>query len=251
MKLFTRIMVVLMALVLVLGVSVASAAPGNLSEIEGLPECPEVPSMKVKAAGGTTTITLSEPLSWLQVVRNWNWLDIIQWNEDKTVGTYSTAGLSSAPGAGNWNSKWTAEWEQGEQDPETWKKTTANWGDNYDPSSDIMTHQYFETSLNGDNVEIAHLMGLMFGHYDPGFAYDGAIADGSDVKYTANGKIASITVSKTGVNYLGSEKEPVKTEVTFKRMYGRMYLATIKETYDDDSTLEAEFNFNGVRIKLH
>ena len=246
MKLFTRIMVVLMALVLVLGVSVASAAPGNLSQIEGLPECPEVPSMKVKSVGGTTTITLSEPLSWLQVVRNWNWLDIIQWNEDKTVGTYVNSDLPSAPGAGNWNNEWTSEWEQGAKDPATWERTNEYWGYSFDENSGIATHQYFSTYLNDDNIEIGHLRGQMFGHYDPGFAYDGGIADGSDVKYTAGGKIASITVSKTGVNYLGSEKEPVKTEVTFNRMYGRMYISTIKETYDDDTTCEAHYNFNGV-----
>ena len=250
MKLFTRIMVVLMVLALALSVGMASAeVPGNRADIENLPECPEVPTMKVKSAGKTTTITLSAPLSWLNVVSNWKWLDIIQWNEDKTVGTYSTADLKTAPGFGSWNSKWISEWSQGQVDPANWKKSSDNWG-KYTDEGGMTTHYYFDTYLDGDE-EIGKLMGLMFGTYPMDFAYDGGIADGSNVKYTAGGKVASVTVTKEGENYLGSEKAPVKSEVTFKQMYRRMYVAEIKETFDDDSTITATFNFAGKRIKLH
>lgn len=249
MKLFTRIMVVLMVLALALSVGMASAeVPGDRAEIENLPECPEVPTMKVKSAGGNTTITLSAPLTWLNVISNWKWLDIIQWNEDKTVGTYSTADLKTAPGFGAWNSKWIAEWPQGQVDPATWEKVSQYWGSYRD--GDMSTHQYFETYLDGDE-EIGHLMGLMFGTYPMDFAYDGGIEDGSNVKYTAGGKVASVTVTKEGENYLGSENAPVKSEITFKKLYGQMYISEIKETFEDDSTITATFNFAGKRIKLH
>ena len=251
MKLFTRIMVVLMALVLVLGMSVASAAPGNLSEIEDLPECPEVPTMKVKTVRGTTTLTLSEPLTWLQVINNWNWMDIIEWDEEKLVGTYTTEGLTSAVGTGKYMGHWYGgKWETGETLPGTASPSDLKPTEAFDKYDGGYTRQNFNWEYDEENdqyVQTDTMTGMYCGWYDMGFGYDGGIADGSDVKYKPSGKVASITVTKTGVNYLGSEKEPVKSEVTFKPMYGRMYLATI----DDDSTLEAEFNFNGVRIKLH
>ena len=255
MKLFTRIMVVLMALILAIGLSVASAAPGNISEIDGLPECPEVPSMTVKTSKGITTITVSEPLTWLQVINNWNWMDIIQWDADKLVGTYSTEGLTSAVGSGKYMGHWDAgSWETGATQPvatDTDLTPYEDFNNNEDSgyTRSIYTWKYDEEA--DVYKQIQSMSGMYSGWYDMGFGYDGGIADGSDVKYTPSGKVASITVTKTGVNYLGSEKAPVKSEVTFKRMYGRMYLATIKETFDDDSTVEAEFNFNGARIKLH
>lgn len=301
MKLFTRIMVVLMALVLVLGVSVASAAPSNLSEIEGLPECPEAPAMKVKRVGQDYTLTLSAPLTWLNVIQNWQWMDIIQWNEDKTVGTYSAAGLKSAPGTGTWNnhSSWD-EWytwvdpdgideymsdyavyilpydyEQSwlhDDDEISFAKQFAEDNAYWDGGHYIVDKQYATESwwVDEEDPEAEpEFVGydvwkpvtqLQFGAYPLNggqyqdidqFAYDGGLEDGSDVKYSQGGKVVSITVTKTGVNYLGGEKEPVKTEVSFRRQYNKMYLYSIKETYDDDTTLQAIFSFNGARIALH
>ena len=297
MKLFTRIMVVLMALVLALGVSVASAAPANLSEIEGLPECPEAPQMKVKRVGQDYTITLSAPLTWLNVIQNWQWMDIITWNEDKTVGTYSAAGLKSAPGTGTWNnhSSWDEwytwidpegideymteyaeyilpydyqQWWLHDDDEIAFAKEFAEdnaywagshlytgkqyatedwWVDEEDPEAEPEFVGYDVWKPVLENKFGAYALG---GDVDQ-FAYDGGLEDGSDVKYSQGGKLVTITVTKTGVNYLGSDKEPVKTEVGFRRMYGKMYLYSIKETYDDDTTQEAVFNFNGVRIALH
>ena len=254
MKLFSRIMVVLMALVLVLGMSVASAAPAKISEIEGLPECPEVPTMKVKTVKGTTTITMSEPLTWLNVINNWTWLDIIQWDEDKLVGTYTTEGLTSAVGTGKYMGRWDAgSWETGATQPVATDTdlTPAEAFDKYDGGYTRSIFTWVFDEETGEYKEIQSMAGMYSGWYDMGFGYDGGIADGSDVKYTPSGRVYSITVTKTGVNYLGGEKEPVKSEVTFKSLYGRMYVASIKETYDDDSTLEAVFSFNGDRIQLH
>ena len=300
MKLFTRIMVVLMALVLALGVSIASAAPANLSEIEGLPECPEAPAMKVKRVGQDYTITLSAPLTWLNVIQNWNWMDIIQWNEDKTVGTYNAAGLKSAPGTGTWNNheSWDEllisgmdeeeaaeyskdavyvlpydyqQWwlhdadEEGIKLQKTFAEDNAYWsGGHYivdkQRADEVWFYDEGEEEWYFDSYGIwKPVTQNKFGAYCQNgglyqdidqFAYDGGLEDGSDVKYSQGGKVVSITVTKTGVNYLGGEKEPVKTEVSFRRQYNKMYLYSIKETYDDDTTLQAIFSFNGARISL-
>ena len=306
MKFFSRIMVILMALVLALGVSVASAAPSNLSEIEGLPECPEAPAMKVKRVGQDYTLTLSAPLTWLNVIQNWQWMDIIKWNEDKTVGTYNAAGLKSAPGTGTWNShsSWSdlLYWgfEEKEDAAEYVKTEDPNyvlpydyvnyWDESwmYDEDKDFALKKefaqddawwsgahYFVGEKKADEVWFYNegeeewefdsygvwkpVTMNMYGAYCQNgglyqdidqFAYDGGLEDGSDVKYSQGGKVVSITVTKTGVNYLGGEKEPVKTEVSFRRQYNQMYLYSIKETYDDDTTLQAIFSFNGARISL-
>lgn len=301
MKLISRIMVILMALVLVLGVSAASAeVPSNLAQIENLPELPEYPTMKCKTVQGTTTITLSAPLTWLNVIQNWNWMDIITWNEDKTVGTYSTAGFHSAAGTGTYSGHWLLDNspqdgvstlipyadftypvegidENGKVIPEildekgktqypsygemqAWdgayrtRQEAKDYGYNGSYHAEYYVKEKFDYTGKQAKREDRlwkETIGTYSGWYDMGFAYDGGLADGSDIKYTASGKVASITVTKTGENYLANEKAPVKSEVTYKWMYGRPYIAEIKETYDDDSTCTATFNFNGVRIKLH
>ena len=319
MKKISRILAIVMALALVLGMSTAHAAvPTDISQIENLPELPEYPTMKVKSAKGITTITLSAPLTWLNVIENWNWHDIITWNEDKTVGTYSYAGFKSAAGTGRYmggggdlwvtanpnglvddegedvevcgtyldgyngdiNSMVTGEdpahcyekvkiyvWDEATQSEKLTDRAQGTWtngnGDGggfwfyeqwkvYHPNEGF--DKYYENKeLVGDYpeylVDVNH--SVWCGWYDMGFAYDGGLQDGSDIKYTASGKVASITVTKTGENYLGSENAPVKSEVTFKWLYGRPYISEIKETFDDDSTITATFAFNGSRIKLH
>lgn len=254
MKKASRILAVLTALVLVLGVSTAFAVPGNLSQIENLPECPQVPTMKVKTSAGNATITLSEPLAWLQVVDNWQWKDIISWNEDKTVGTYSFADFKSAPGAGRWNSHWGWTNYDGWVDADKFDGSALQGTSTSREDTTLTTQlpQYAEAVGDGTTVwgyNLFHDTAVIgWGTYDLGFAYDGGLADGTDVKYDAGGQVVSVMVTKTGENYLGSEKTPVKAEILFKQQYGRMFLYEIKEFYDDDSTLTAHYNFNGVLI---
>lgn len=295
MKLFSRIMVILMTLVLVFGVSIASAAPANISEIEGLPECPEAPEMKVKKVKEDYTITLSAPLTWLNVVQNWNWMDIIKWNEEKTVGTYSAAGLKSAPGTGTWNNH--ASWEElliqgmDQEEAEEYAKEAfyvlpyayENYDEEYwmyDDEKDYALVKefaqdnpwwpgghYYVGKMRADEVWeydeeaeewVFDSYGVwkpvtynMFGTYPMDgavdqFAYEGGLEDGSKVRYAQSGKVVKIFVTKTGVNYLGGDKEPVETTVTFRRMHGKMYICSITEKYDDDTERTAEYNYNGV-----
>ena len=95
-----KIVSLLLTLVMVLAAVSAFAAPKNISEIQGLPEFPSVPTMKVKSSGTTTTVTLDGPVSWLAVVRNWVW-ENLEFNESN-IATYSTAGQKVAPGFGLW-----------------------------------------------------------------------------------------------------------------------------------------------------
>ena len=317
MKKLSRILAVLMVLALMLSASSAFAAydatwavPTNLSQIENLPELPEYPTMKVKTVKGITTLTLSAPLTWLNAIQNWNWMDIITWNEDKTVGTYSTAGLKSAVGTGTYMGHWQQTFEEdkdfayrgvyaidgavsadyvakkGNPDnytgidngeyladygwfenprvgcPDTWGfEHTDIYGTHSHLNSwvggyfqeDYVVREKWDYNFDPNGVQLVwrtkESIGMYCGWYDMGFAYDGGLQDGSDIKYTASGKVASITVTKTGENYLANpDKAPVKSEVTYKWMYGRPYIAEIKETYDDDSSITAKFNFNGVLI---
>lgn len=289
MKLFSRIMVVLMALVLVLGVSVASAAPAHISEIEGLPECPEAPEMRVKKVKEDYTITLSAPLTWLNVVQNWNWMDIIKWNEDRTVGTYSAAGLKSAPGTGTWNNhdSWVEQytwlypdeledytftyylpydywywWEHLDEEDKIVKEFAED--NPYWAGSHLYTGKQFATECwwvdeedeEAEPVFIGYdvwrpMIENRFGTYAldgdvDQFAYEGGLEDGSKVRYAQSGKVVKYFVTKTGVNYLGGDKEPVETTVVFRRMHGKMYICSITEKYDDDTERTAEYNYNGV-----
>ena len=103
-----KILSLVLALALVLAASAAFAdVPGNIKDIEGLPEMPEVPTMTTSVSGTTETIVVSEKLNWLNWINNWNW-NQIEWSEDGLTGTFSLAGLKSQPGYGNWLS-WS-EW---------------------------------------------------------------------------------------------------------------------------------------------
>jgi len=111
-----KILSLVLALALVLAASAAFAdVPGNIKDIEGLPEMPEVPTMTTSVSGTTETIVVSEKLNWLNWINNWNW-NQIEWSEDGLTGTFSLAGLHSQPGYGNWLSnsgeyvEWTDYW---------------------------------------------------------------------------------------------------------------------------------------------
>ena len=101
-SILSRFLGLALALVLALSTSVAFAMPSGTSAIEGLPEMPTVPTMVTSAKGYDVTITLSEKLSWLNFVQNWNWLPI-NFSDDGLTGTYSTKDLATQPGYGTWS----------------------------------------------------------------------------------------------------------------------------------------------------
>ena len=104
-KVLALVLVVVMVMV-----ATSALAVGNLSEIEGLPERPEVPSMKTKLNGTIQTVTLDGPVSWMSYVRNWSDYIPLEFDEN-FVATYDTAGQTAQPGFAQWgwagDSKWT------------------------------------------------------------------------------------------------------------------------------------------------
>lgn len=89
-----------------------------------------------------------------------------------------------------------------------------------------------------------------FGNYElpDDFAYDGEAADGTHVRYGRYGECVQIAVTLTGVNFLGTDKTPVKTTVYWRPLehYGKnvwnWYINNITEEYEDGSKLEAHFS---------
>ena len=361
----SRILGLALALVLALSTSVAFALPSGTSAIEGLPEMPTVPTMTTAAKGYDVTITLSEPLAWLNVIQNWNWNDIIKWSDDKLTGTYSTADMATQPGYGTWEwngqSTWgywmwwltaaeaTAEGKEdnydwyipntgadkdgymsmgyertvgvepgyyvetptsiyryeyedeegnvvsdyecvideqyytGKFDDETYLKyftgvldAQAALVEKYEKLGDKTAVEYLTEELHGDVTYCDegigrfnyHSWSQSFGTYDmggPGFykdpndygpgskwslgyAYNGATNDGTNVYYGRFGEVVQISKDLTGVNFLGTDKTPVKTTVTWIPLehYGKKaynyYINQIVEEYEDGSKLTAHFS---------
>ena len=89
------------------------------------------------------------------------------------------------------------------------------------------------------------------------FAFDGETADGIHVRYGRYGECVQIAVEMTGVNFLGTDKTPVKTTVFWRPLehYGKnvsnYYINNITEEYEDGSMLEVEFSssMGGKRLK--
>lgn len=80
------------------------------------------------------------------------------------------------------------------------------------------------------------------------FAYDGETADGTHVKYGRYGECLQIATTLTGVNFLGTDKTPVKTTVNWCPLehYGKKvwnwYIYEITEEYEDGTKLTAHFS---------
>ena len=363
----SRILGLALALVLALSTSVAFAMPSSSSAIEGLPEMPTVPTMTTAAKGTEVTITLSEPMAWLNVIQNWNWNDIITWSDDKLTGTYSTKDLSSQPGFGTWewngksdwgywetwktaaeatadskeyNEDWyypnddghghpvgymsmgfdreigvdtgfmvykpTRIWREEYVDEETGEKYSwydYDYSERYDLAKADSENQFLEllsevaaaqqalidkyTALKDEDAvaflqenflgdveyyedgigrKNFHSWSQSFGTYDmggPGFykndgepgsewslgyAYNGATNDGTNVYYGRYGEVVQISKDLTGVNFLGTDKTPTKTTVTWIPLehYGKKaynyYLSAITEEYEDGTKLTAHFS---------
>ena len=362
----SRILGLALALVLALSTSVAFAMPSSSSAIEGLPEMPTVPTMTTSAKGTEVTITLSEPMAWLNVLQNWNWNDIIKWSDDKLTGTYSTKDLSSQPGYGTWEWNGKSDWGYWEEwktaaeatadsaensyswynknddghghpvgsmgmgfhrevgvdtgfmvnkinhierfewvDEETGEKYSdyfPYFDERYDLVTDDADNQEMELWLEvidaqealidrytalKDDAAVAYLeenlLGSVeyyedgigrinhhewnqsFGTYDMGndlfkgsngegddyslgYAYNGATNDGTNVYYGRFGEVVQISKDLTGVNFLGTDKTPTKTTVTWIPLehYGKKawnyFIYTIVEEYEDGSKLTAKFS---------
>ena len=358
----SRILGLALALVLVLSTSVAFALPSGTSAIEGLPEMPTVPTMVTAAKGTDVTITLSEKLNWLNVINNWNWLDIINWSEDGLTGTYSTADMGSQPGYGNycstsswgWKDWWYADTQDAEVKSEShyqkfgyvidlpnnkfphntrfvatgdetvhddlWaaapgyfyeKPVAIHREEGYDDDGEYYNYYWAETVSNyiesdededvekaiWDEIEAARkalkdkytalkdqtavdaiddfgwfyydedgrvirnfkeidhywgsyrlMTGGAGGSAVADFAYDGEAADGTHVKYGRYGECLQIATTLTGVNFLGSDKTPVKTTVNWCPLehYGKKvwnwYIYEITEEYEDGTKLTAHFS---------
>jgi len=108
MKLFVRLAALVLAVMMVLAVSIASAdysVPSKSSQIEGLPEMPEVPTMTTKGDGqNTTTVTMSEAPAWMSAVYNWQWVDMT-FDENNTAVVDHGDGksqLGTGHGGGAW-----------------------------------------------------------------------------------------------------------------------------------------------------
>ena len=88
---------------------------------------------------------------------------------------------------------------------------------------------------------------------DYGMAYEGETTDGIKVRYDSYGKAMELIQTLEGVNFLGSEEAPVKTEVYFAwqdfekdgKKTGRWVIRSIKEYYADESSAGVQFSFNG------
>jgi hypothetical protein len=321
---------------------------------------PTVPTMTTAAKDTEYTITLSEPLGWLNVVENWNWMDIITWSDDKLSGTYSTKGLVAQPGYGTWannqsdelvynpfKQEWVkvdtpyaesywAEWLDAEDvgysyywenfkhdDAPHWEgfgnhKEMAygagyfvavptaiyahKWVDldgeehqwygytadeDYilsDEEDEELEIELWEKVLDAQDALIAKYEKLgdqdavdyitsgycgyaeyrpdgivriydntytqSFGVYelDDDFAYDGATADGTLVRYGRYGELVRVGVTLTGVNFLGTDKTPTKTTVYWRPLehkgknVSNYYIFQITEEYEDGSKLNAHFS---------
>ena len=93
MKQVSRIFLIMMALVLMVG-SAFAAVPGNRAQLDNLPDTPDVPEMTVSkdySAKNTYHIALSAKLASISPVINWKWLPI-EMSEDGLTGTYTTDG---------------------------------------------------------------------------------------------------------------------------------------------------------------
>ena len=83
--------------------------------------------------------------------------------------------------------------------------------------------------------------------------YEGETADGIKVHYDNYGKAVEMIQTLEGVNFLGSEEAPVKTEVYFEWQEfekdgaptGKWVIRSIKEYYADETSLHVQYLYSG------
>ncbi len=257
---------ILVALVLVLCVSAASADiiahKTNVSEIEGLPEAPSIPTMSTKNDDHTAVITLSEELGWLNVVSNWQWLDIITW--DGTTGTYSLdedAFADLQPGFGGYGGMWglgpdyntqdDGEYDTIEDVPEFVKWEKDPWG----PRTYL--RRFIRQKDNGKYTITTMWYGSYSGNYELGFSYDGETKDGVKVRYDSWGKLVQAIQYVEGLNLFNEEEAPAKTAIIYQAREPLPWIHQVTigriESQDADGNVlhYAKFASNGQCISVH
>ena len=276
---------IILVLVLVLMVGTAFAAPSNRAQIENLPECPAYPELTVHNDGQVVTVNLSAPLKDKKIsgVANWQWIPA-EMAEDGLSGTISLEGLKCSLGAGTWTSHWNGFWDGSYYEGElpatfVYKQVEDNWikdgvyggvqlwanhpktvvrrdtyveayKPEYDEDGDVIYDKKGKPVRTEELYTECRAWGTCAGYYWMGFAYNGQLEDGSDVKYGQNGKLVRIEKNiADGTSYLGGAKT-TGVKLTWKVLYNTPYLASIEETYEDGTGLNAYFGFSGKLIGL-
>ena len=296
--------------------SVAFAAPRSLSAIEGLPEIPaNPPEMKTKNNGVVQTVTLSEPLTSLNVYNDGEWLPVT-FDETGLVGTidmnpnlsfgynraYSashweytyerTVFLPFIEGETNeelaeriaeaqesmlpldpkesyrgyemryyfWDPETDEEYEYVEKDPHYFRIVGPEhfgYYESHDWEYDEEAGEWVELDIIGYVVYVARDQDATYFYTKPNegytLTYEGETADGIKVRYDNYGKAVEMIQTLEGVNFLGSEEAPVKTEVYFEWQdfekngapTGKWVIRSIKEYYADETTLHVKYSYNG------
>lgn len=275
---------IILVLVLVLMVGTAFAAPSNRAQIENLPECPAYPELTVHNDGQVVTVNLSAPLKDKKIsgVANWQWIPA-EMAEDGLSGTISLEGLKCSLGAGTWTSHWNGFWDGSYYEGElpatfVYKQVEDNWikdgvyggvqlwanhpktvvrrdtfVEAYEPIYNEKGQMVLDKQGHRPENDVyteCRAWGTCAGYYWMGFAYNGQLEDGSDVKYGQNGKLVRIEKNiADGTSYLGGAKT-TGVKLTWKVLYNTPYLASIEETYEDGTGLNAYFGFSGKLIGL-
>ena len=260
MKKFIRIMG--LALVLTLLCASAFAAPSNLSQVEGLPERPEAPTMKTKNDGAIQTVTLSGPLATLNAVAGLEFFPM-EFSEDGLTATLDMATLNGQI-IGRANSHYYVDgsswsmWDDyisfsipndaTEEEAEEIRSNAMAEAEEVIPLDDgrviipirdgIVTYgseQFYDVySYDTEDDENTYYYIDRDRNYHTyvyeaapingyALAYEGTTADGAVVRYDNYGKLKEIIVTVEGQNYLGSEQAPTKSEVHFEQVTAGNY----------------------------
>jgi len=255
----------ILALVMVLAAVSAMAMPGNISEIQGLPELPELPTMKVKT-DGDTTVTMSAPVASMSVLRNWE-PTALEFDENN-VAVYSTAGQKVSAGYGVWGwsgagtseviDSYKGEYETDEDEESYSYSWREEWNESAGEHISGSYTQTVEESADGKDPNKVkyewHVSRTVGGSYPMAYAYRGVTLDGVVVMYNTHGRLVMATMEITGQNFLGSDVAPVKSYVTWtfgSTSKGKpiTYISNIEEVLDDSTVVSAVFASNGKRIK--
>ncbi len=262
-----------LALVLALLCTSAFAAPSNLSQIEGLPERPDAPTMKTKIDGTTQIATLSAPLASLNAVAGLERFPM-ELSEDGLTATLDLSTLNGLTiGRANTgyyleDSSWI-DWrdedsfsasevedvdaekekilERMTETPLATQTDIAAYNNGQAQFTEYYGPEYIQqgswTDGNGDThywfgrVSDAHVFVYEASPVNGyALAYEGTTADGAVVRYDNYGKLREIIVTVEGQNYLGSEQAPTKSEVYFEQVTAGNYWNEEQGTWVNGTT---------------